>query len=211
MNYKISKNVKIGKKAQVEDFVILGYEPKSMKGKKVKTLIGDNALIRTHTVIYAGNRIGNDFQTGHQVMIRELNDIGDRVSIGTGSIIEHHVTLGNKVRIHSHAFIPEFSVLEDGCWIGPNVVLTNAPYPLCPEAKQCLKGVKIKKGAKVGANSTLLPGVVIGENALVGAGSVVTKDVPANKIVAGNPARVINDVANIRCDCKFLEGPYISK
>jgi acetyltransferase-like isoleucine patch superfamily enzyme len=76
-------------------------------------------------------------------------------------------------------------------------VLTNAKYPLSPGVKKSLQGPMLKKGAKVGANSTLLPGVVIGENALVGAGSVVTKDVPDHAVVVGNPARVVNTISQL--------------
>jgi acetyltransferase-like isoleucine patch superfamily enzyme len=159
-------------------------------------------------VIYAGNTIGDNFQTGHQVMIRELNDIGREVSIGTGSVIEHHVKIGDRVRIHSRVFIPEFSVLEEGCWIGPGVVMTNAFHPLCPKVKDCLVGPTVKKGAKIGANATLLPGVVIGENALVGAGAVVTKDVPAGAVVAGNPAKIIKQIDELDCPFDLIAKPY---
>ncbi|MBM4432072.1 MAG: N-acetyltransferase, partial [Chloroflexi bacterium] len=144
-----------------------------------------------------GNVIGANFQTGHGVMIRELNEIGDNVSVGTHSIVEHHVRIGNNVHIHSNAFIPEYSVLEDSVWVGPNVVFTNALYPLSPNAKANLKGPHLLPGAKIGANATLLPGIVIGHNALVGAGAVVVRDVPDGKVVAGNPARIVNDVTNL--------------
>ncbi len=148
-------------------------------------------------MIYAGNRIGKNFQSGNKVNIREENEIGDDVSIGTLSVIEHHVKIGNSVRIHSQVFVPEYSVLEDGAWLGPGVVLTNAKYPLSPDVKRNLKGPVIKKGAIVGANATLLPGIVIGERALIGAGSVVVGDVPAGAVVAGNPARTIKDVSQL--------------
>jgi acetyltransferase-like isoleucine patch superfamily enzyme len=148
-------------------------------------------------VIYAGNTIGRNFQTGNKVNIRESNRIGDDCSVGTLSVIEHHVEIGNHVRIHTQVFIPEFSVLEDGCWIGPNVVFTNARYPLSPNVKNELAGPIIRRNAKIGANATLLPGVVIGENALVGAGAVVVADVPAGAVVVGNPARVIRSVADL--------------
>jgi acetyltransferase-like isoleucine patch superfamily enzyme len=130
-------------------------------------------------------------------MIRELNEIGDDVSVGTHSVIEHHVKIGNHVRIHSNAFIPEYSVIEEGAWIGPNVVFTNALYPLSSNAKATLKGPRIMTGAKIGANATLLPGIVIGRNALVGAGAVVVDHVPEDKVVVGNPARVVKDVSEI--------------
>ena len=196
-NIKLKKNVKIGKNASLGDFVIIGEPPKGKSEGELRTTIGDNAVIRSHTVIYAGNVIGNDFQSGHGVMIRESNSIGDKVSIGTGSVVEHHVKIGKGVRVHSNAFIPEYSELQDNCWIGPNVVFTNAMYPQSRNVKDNLKGPTIMSRARIGANSTILPGITVGENSLVGAGSVVTKDVPPGKVVAGNPAKVIKDIKEL--------------
>jgi acetyltransferase-like isoleucine patch superfamily enzyme len=195
--YRTYQNVNLGEGSTVEDFCIIGTPPRGATDGGLATTIGDGAVIRSHTVIYAGNVIGRHFQTGNKVNIRESNRIGDNVSIGTLSVIEHHVEIGNDVRIHTQVFIPEFTVLEDGCWIGPNVVVTNAKYPLSPGVKDQLKGAIIRKGAKIGANATLLPGVVIGADALVGAGAVVVKDVPPGAVVVGNPARVINQVADL--------------
>ena len=195
--HKIYPNVQIGPRAQIGDYVVIGAPPRGKEPGELPTVIGANAIIRSHTVIYAGNTIGDNFQTGHAVMIRESNEIGDNVSIGTHSVVEHHVRLGNCVRIHSQAFVPEFSTVEDGAWIGPNVVFTNARYPRSPRVKEELIGPTIKAGAKIGANSTLLPGVTIGNNALVGAGSVVVQDVPPGAVVAGNPARVIKRIEDI--------------
>ena len=189
--HKIFPGVTLGDGAVVEDYCIIGSPPKGKKAGELQTTIGKGAIIRSHTVIYAGNRIGERFQTGNKVNIRELNEIGDNVSIGTHSVIEHHVRIGNGVRMHSQVFVPEFTVIEDDAWLGPNVVITNAKYPLSPGVKETLAGPLIKKGAKIGANATILPGIVIGANSLVGAGSVVTKDVPDNAVVAGNPARLI--------------------
>lgn len=190
-------NVRLGKNCIVEDFVIIGTPQKGCNAGELETVIGDNAIIRSHTVIYAGNRIGNNFQAGNKANIRELNVIGDDVSIGTLSIVEHHVKIGNKVRIHTQVFIPEYTVLEDESWIGPNVVITNAKYPKAPNAKSRLKGAYVKRYAIIGANSTLLPGVVIGERSLVGAGSVVTRDVADGVVVAGNPAVIIKDIGDL--------------
>jgi acetyltransferase-like isoleucine patch superfamily enzyme len=199
---KVFANVSLGNNCVLEDFCLIGAAPRGARDGELATRIGDGAVIRSHTVIYAGNEIGRNFQTGNKVNVRESNQIGDDVSIGTLSVVEHHVRIGNNVRIHTQAFIPEFAVLEDGCWIGPNVVLTNAKYPLSPGVKESLAGPIIRKGAKIGANATLLPGVEIGENAIVGAGAVVVHDVPAGAVAVGNPARVINDVSKLPYSAK---------
>jgi acetyltransferase-like isoleucine patch superfamily enzyme len=196
-NAIVYDSVSLGDASVIGEFVLLGVMPRGHSSGTLETCIGSGALIRSHTVIYAGNHIGDRFQTGHGVMIREFNRIDDDVSIGTHAIIEHHVQIGRGVRIHSNAFIPEYSILEDGVWIGPNVVFTNALYPLSPNAKSNLRGPHLLPGARIGANATLLPGVLIGSNALVGAGSVVVHDVPDGKVVVGNPARVIRDVSEI--------------
>jgi acetyltransferase-like isoleucine patch superfamily enzyme len=189
--YRIFAGVVIGAGSNIEDFCIVGTPPRGKREGELPTTIGSKAILRSHTVIYAGNRIGDHFQTGNKVNIREFNEIGNNVSIGTLSVVEHHVRIGNGVRMHSQVFVPEFTVIEDDAWLGPNVVITNAKYPLSPGAKENLAGPVVKKGAKIGANATILPGIVIGVNSLVGAGSVVTKDVPDNAVVAGNPARLI--------------------
>lgn len=191
---KIHTNVIIGENCTIGEFVIIGEPASGLQSGQRETIIGENALIRSHTVIYAGNRIGNDFQTGHAVVIREENEIGNNVSIGTGSILEHHIKVADNVRLHSNVFVPEYTVLEEQCWLGPCVVLTNAKYPASLDAKNNLKGALIKRKAKIGANATILPGIIVGDNALIGAGSVVTKNVPQNTIVAGNPARMMRDM-----------------
>jgi acetyltransferase-like isoleucine patch superfamily enzyme len=197
VTYRVFSNVALGEGTALEDFCIVGAPPRGVKDGELPTTIGNGSIIRSHTVIYAGNVIGRNFQTGNKVNIRESNRIGDNVSIGTLSVIEHHVEIADNVRIHTQVFIPEYSVLEEGCWIGPNVVFTNAKYPLSPGVKDSLAGPVIRKGAKIGANTTILPGVVIGENALVGAGSVVVKDVPPEAVVVGNPARIIRKIAEL--------------
>lgn len=208
VTYRLYPNVQLGKNAQIGDFVIIGHPPRGRKPGELPVVIGDNAIIRSHTVIYAGTVIGHNFQTGHGVMIREGNQIGDEVSIGTQSVVEYGVKIGNKVRLHSQVFVPEYSVLEDGCWLGPNVVLTNALHPLCPKAKKCMKGPTLKRGAKIGANATLLPDITVGEMALVGAGSVVTEDVPPRAVVVGNPARVVKTIDELECPYGLIERPY---
>jgi len=205
---RVYPNVQLGDDVEIGDFAVVGVPPRGKAEGELPTAIGDGAVIRSHSVIYAGTTIGRRFQTGHHAMIREETSIGDDVSIGTNSVVEHHVRIGNRVRIHSQAFVPEYSVLEDDTWVGPNAVLTNAPHPLCPRAKECLRGPTLKRGAKIGANATVLPYVVVGEMALVGAGAVVVKDVPDRAVVAGNPARTIKSVDQLTCPLKLVETPY---
>jgi acetyltransferase-like isoleucine patch superfamily enzyme len=193
----VHPGVSLGADVVIEEYCIIGAPPRGHAAGELATVIGPGAYVRSHTVIYAGNKIGRNFQTGNKVNIRELNVIGDDVSIGTLSVVEHHVEIGDRVRIHSQVFVPEYSILENECWLGPNVVLTNAKFPMSPDAKRNLKGPVIRPKAKIGANVTILPGVVIGANALVGAGSVVCRDVPEGSVVAGNPARIIKHIMEL--------------
>jgi acetyltransferase-like isoleucine patch superfamily enzyme len=202
--------VHLGPNGVIGPFVVLGEPPRGARPGELETLLGADAVIRSHTVIYAGNVIGDRFQTGHGVRIREHNRIGDDVSIGTNSVVEHHVAIGDGVRIHTGAFVPEATILEAEVWVGPAVVMTNARHPVCPEAKRCLVGPRIRRGAKIGAGAVLLPGVEIGAMALIGAGAVVVHDVPPRAVVVGNPARVIKTIDDIRCLAGLLAAPYPS-
>lgn len=195
---KIYDNVEIGKNVEIEEFCIIGKPPRGKTNGELKTVIGDNSVIRSGTVIYAGNIIGENFNTGHNVVIREENKIGANVSIGTLSCIEHHIVIEDGVRIHSQVFIPEYTIIKKNAWIGPNVVVTNAKYPLSKNVKNNLIGALIEENAKIGANVTTLPGVKIGKNALVGSGSLVNKDVGEGEVVVGNPIRKIKEVKDIK-------------
>jgi acetyltransferase-like isoleucine patch superfamily enzyme len=206
--YRIYPNVTVGPGALIGDFAIIGLPPARTADGELETRIGAEANIRSHTVIYAGNLIGIGFATGHGTLIRELNRIGDHVSIGSHTVIEHHAEIGNNVRIHSGSFIPEFCVLEEGAWIGPGVYFTNALHPLCPELSKCIKGPRICRGAKIGAHATVLPGVVVGEMAVVAAGAVITRDVPPRMVAGGNPARIIKTIDEIKCPWDYIAHPY---
>ncbi len=152
-----------------------------------------NSLIRSGTVIYDKCRIGDHFVTGHYVLIREQCVIGDNVSIGSYTELSHHVTIGDNVRIHSMCFIPEGTVIGNGAWIGPKVCFTNDKFPGPSSTEKHRQGVVVEHDAVIGANVTILPGVCIGHHAFIGAGSVVTKNVPSGVIVAGNPARILHE------------------
>jgi acetyltransferase-like isoleucine patch superfamily enzyme len=193
----IYANTSLGAGQVVEPYVILGVPPQGIAPGALPLHIGDASHIRSHTVIYAGNEIGHRFQTGHGVLIREHNHIGDDVSVGSHTVIEHDVQIADGVRIHSNAFIPEYTILDPGAWVGPNVVFTNAAYPRSSGVKESLRGPHVREGAKIGANATVLPGIEIGREALVGAGAVVVQDVPDRAVVVGNPARVVGSVSDI--------------
>jgi acetyltransferase-like isoleucine patch superfamily enzyme len=140
-------------------------------------------------MIYKNNKIGKNFFMGHYVIIRQDNVIGDNVSIGSYTEIAHDVIIEDDVRLHSRCFIPEYTILKRGCWIGPGVVMTNCKYPLTGDKET--RGPTVGKHAIVGANCTLMPGVVIGDDAVIGAGSVVTKNVPNGEVWAGNPIKYL--------------------
>jgi len=153
----------------------------SSKGAK----IGKGCIIRSGTVIYENVTIGDYVRTGHNVLIRDGSLIGEESLIGTGTVLDGAVKIGSRVKIQSNAYLPHLTVIEDDVFIAPNVCFTNDPYPTSSR----LIGVKVEKEAIICANATLLPGIRIGERAVVGAGSVVTRDVPDDSVVIGNPAR----------------------
>ncbi len=195
---KIYKNVMIGKNVTIEEFCVIGKPPSGKSDGELETIIGENSIIRSGTVIYSGNKIGNDFNTGHNVVIRENNQIGQNVSIGTLSCIEHSIIIEDYVRIHSQVFIPEFTTIRKNAWIGPKVCITNAKYPKSKTAKNSLMGAYIDENAKLGANVTTLPGVKIGKNALVGSGALVNKDIFQEEVVIGNPIKRVKNIKEIK-------------
>lgn len=156
--------------------------------------IGSGALIRSGTIIYDNSNIGENFQTGHNVTIREKSKIGCNVSVGTLSDIQGDCVIGNYVRMHSNVHIGQKSEIDDYVWIFPYVVLTNDPTP----PSDNILGVKIHSFAIVATNAILLPGVEINTDSLVGAGAIVTKNVDKYAVVVGNPAKNVGDIRNIK-------------
>jgi len=194
----INDRVTIGAGSILYGPLVLGFAPRGKQPGELELLIGARAVIRPFTTIYAGTTIGCDFQTGQCVSIREDNIIGDSCSIGTGTTLEVENRIGSRVRIHSNCFL-ERVVIADDAFIAPNVVFTDDPHPPCPEFRRCTEPIYVETGARIGAHSIILPGVRIGARALVGAGSVVTRDVPPEAVVAGNPARIIKNVNDLEC------------
>ena len=188
----IYRNVRLGENVIIQDGIFIGLPSREYLTKSETewpgTTVGSNAIIRSGTKIYCAVKIGNNFKTGHNIMIREETSIGDNVLIGTSTIIDGRTTIGSNINIQSMVYIPTDSIIEDFVFIGPNVVCTNDKYPIRIKAR--LVGPILRKGATIGANSTLLPGIEIGEGAVVAAGSVVTKNVPAWTLAIGIPAKI---------------------
>ena len=198
-NVKIYGKSSIGKNAIIGDGVIIGHPTANLlkiaasSGSDIKNMdfkgahIGDHAVIRSNSTIYSDVDIGNNFRTGHNVMVREETRIGNDVLIGTNTILDGRTIIGNNVSIQGNVYIPLNVVIEDHVFIGPCAVLSNDKYPI--RTKSGLKGPILRKGASLGANSTILPGIEIGTGAMVAAGALVTKDVPPWKLAIGFPAR----------------------
>jgi acetyltransferase-like isoleucine patch superfamily enzyme len=205
---QVAAGVEIGPEADLQSPCVVGKPPRGASEGELPLQIGRQATVRPFTTIYAGNVIGDRLQTGQGASIREDNVLGDDVSVGTNAVLEFGNRIGNRVRIHSGCFL-EMVTIEDDVFVGPNVVFTDDPHPMnCSRYKECKGGPVVRRLARIGANSTILPGVEIGENALVGAGSVVVDDVPPGTVVVGNPARVIKKVSELTCAKDFFERPY---
>ena len=198
--------VRLGNGAIIDDGAILGYVTGRVNDHVLT--IGPGAQIRGGTVIYGGSRIGCNLETGHNVVIREENDIGDNFHIWNNSVIDYGCRIGNNVKIHNKVYVAQFTIIEDDVFLAPGVTLANDIHPGCLNASECMRGPCIKKGAQVGINCSVLPRVTIGENAVIGSGSVVTKDIPAGVIAYGNPAQVICKIEDLNCTTGLRDKPY---
>ncbi|NOZ59204.1 MAG: N-acetyltransferase [Euryarchaeota archaeon] len=178
---------RIGSGTVVEEGALVGYE--YAEGCRA-TVVGDGGIIRRGTVIYCDVTIGRNFRTGHNVLIREKTQIGDNVLVGSSSIIEGRCRIGSNVSIQSMVYIPVNTVVEDFVFLGPMAVLTNDRYPIRGRERE-LVGPRLRRGCSIGANATILPGVEVGEGAMVAAGAVVTRDVPPWHLALGVPARFV--------------------
>jgi acetyltransferase-like isoleucine patch superfamily enzyme len=210
-NVSIGKNVTVGPNAVIYDNVVLGDntivgahcilgEPNvgiysdAAGYENPKLTIGSNSLIRSGTIIYAGSDLGERFECGHRVTIRENSRIGKNVRVGTLSDIQGHCEIGDFVRFHSNVHIGHKSVIKDFVWIFPYVVLTNDPHP----PSETLMGVTVEEFAVIATMSVVLPGVTVGRDSLVGASSMVRKNVDPETVVAGNPAKVVASIHDVK-------------
>jgi UDP-2-acetamido-3-amino-2,3-dideoxy-glucuronate N-acetyltransferase len=207
MHPTVFANVSLGAGVHLQGPCVVGQPPLGRAAGELPTVVGAASLIRSFAVIYAGSTLGERVAVGHGVLIRESNTVGDDTSVGTNAVLEGRCSIGRRVRIHSQCFL-ESVVVEDDVFIGPNVTFTDDPHPPCPMYVECGQGVTVRSRAKIGGGALLLPGVTVGEGSLVGGGAVVTNDVPPEAVVAGNPARVINRVADLDCFAGFFSRPF---
>jgi len=203
----LSEKVALGEGYDIDEGVLIGY-PSGGIIQSDRLIIGENARIRSGSVIYGGSEIGDNLQTGHNVVIREKNLIGDNFRVWNNSVVDYGCVIGNNIKIHCGVYITKYTVIEDDVFMAPGVVVANDIHPGCKYSAQCMKGPIIKKGAQIGVNVTLLPFITIGEHSLIGGGSVVTEDVPPGSVAYGNPARVVKNIDDLRCITGLTDKPY---
>jgi acetyltransferase-like isoleucine patch superfamily enzyme len=201
------KYIKCGIDIYCDPGVIIGYRPERPIDN-LELEIGRGARFRSGTVIYAGSSIGENLQTGHNVLLREQSRLGGNVSIWSNTIIDYGCIIGNNVKIHSNNYIPQYTEIEDEVFIAPGCTFANDIHPGCPNSKEVMKGPILRKGAIIGVGSTIIPKVTIGEYSLIGSGAVVTKDVLPYSVVVGNPARSIGHIKYLKCKCGRKELCY---
>jgi acetyltransferase-like isoleucine patch superfamily enzyme len=159
--------------------------------------IGEGTIVSTGAIVFAGAMVGAGCILGDQSCVRERVSIADDVVVGRGALVENDTTIGSGTRIQAEAYVTAYSTLEEEVFIAPCVVTTNDNFMGRTERrKKLMKGPTIRRGARIGGGAILCPGIEIGEEAFVGAGAVVTKDVPPRMVVVGNPARVLRAVAD---------------
>jgi acetyltransferase-like isoleucine patch superfamily enzyme len=191
----------LGDGVRVLEHAVVGKQPTLGSASTAKrdplppTRIGDGTVVSTGAIVFAGSTIGANCIVGDQSCIRERVELADNCILGRASLIENDTTVGAGTRIQADAYVTAYSTLEEDVFIAPCVVTTNDNFMGRTEQRRALmKGPTIRRGARVGGGAILCPGIEIGEEAFVGAGAVVTKDVPARKLVVGSPARVLRDV-----------------
>ena len=206
-DYEVGQNVVIypgtviGAGCKILDNAVVGKQPSLSPRSTAKreplapTVIGAGTVVSTGAIVFAGTQIGARVIIGDQACVRERVVVGDDVVIGRGTLVENDTTIGAMTKIQADAYITAYSTLEEHVFIAPCVVTTNDNYMGRTEQRHALiKGPTIRRGARIGGGAILCPGVEIGEEAFVGAGAVVTKDVPPRVVVVGSPARVLRDV-----------------
>jgi len=192
----------LGEGVKVLEGAVVGKQPSLSPRSTAKrdplppAEIGDGTIVSTGAIVFAGTRIGARVIVGDQACVRERVDVGDDVVVGRGVLVENDTTIGALTKIQADAYITAYSTLEDNVFIAPRVITTNDNFMGRTERRhELIKGPTVRRGARVGGGAILCPGIVVGEEAFVGAGAVVTRDVAPRMLVVGNPARVLRSVS----------------
>jgi acetyltransferase-like isoleucine patch superfamily enzyme len=191
----------VGDGCKILDYAVVGKQPtlsprSTAKREELPPLVlGAGTIVSTGAVVFAGTTLGERVIVGDQACVRERCTIGDDVVVGRGSLVENDTSIGARTRIQANAYVTAYSLLEDDVFIAPCVITTNDNFMGRTEKRlELMKGPTIRRGARVGGGSVLLPGIEIGEEAFIGAGAVVLRDVPPRAVMVGSPARQIREV-----------------
>jgi UDP-2-acetamido-3-amino-2,3-dideoxy-glucuronate N-acetyltransferase len=198
----VHAGTEIGNGVRIDDHAVLGKQPMraaasatTRRGAQPPASVGDDCIIGTGAVVYAGAALGRKVLVADLATIREEVTVGDFTIVGRGAAIENRCTIGRHCKIETNAYITAFSTLEDRVFVAPCVVTTNDNFVGRTEQRfACFKGVTVRRGGRIGAGATVLPGREIGEDALVAAGAVLTRDAPPRRVVLGFPARDVRPV-----------------
>lgn len=201
-NVVIYGGSRIGRRVRIDDNAVIGKQPMRAANSIFKTGdapppagIGDDCTVGTSAVVYAGADIAEGVLIADLATVRENVSIGGHTIIGRGVAVENYCTIGAYCKIETNAYITAYSNIEDRVFIGPGVVTTNDNFVGRTEERfKHFKGVTVRRGGRIAAHATILPGKMINQDGLVAAGSIVTKDVPAKKLVMGSPAKEVGDV-----------------
>ena len=198
----VHENVEILAGTSIGSYSEIGIKTGLAKDQILR--IGKNSVIRSHATIYIGSKIGSNLQTGHYVSIRENSDIGHHCQIGSRGDIQGDCSIGNYTKLHADVHIGKKSKVGNYVWMFPEVLLTNDRTP----PSYALDGPTIKDFVVLAAKVLVFPGVIIEKGAVISASSVVKQDVPAGKLMSGNPAKVLCDASIIRMHDNPKEKAY---
>ena len=199
-NVVIHAGTVVGEGVRIQDAVVLGKPPAFGRRSRARRepppplVVGPGAIVAAGAVVAAGARIEEGALLGDQSQVRERAVIGAESVVGRGSAVDNDVTVGARVKIQSGCYLTAHSTVEDDVFVAPGVVTTNDPTAGRHGPDMALTGCVLRRACRIGGGAVLLPGVEVGEEAFVGAGSVVTRNVPARAVVIGTPARRIRDV-----------------
>ena len=191
----------LGEGCKILDYAVVGKQPTLSRRSTAKREallpleLGAGAVVSTGAIVFAGTRVGARAIVGDQACVRERCALGDDVVVGRGALVENDSVLGARTKIQAMAYVTAYALLEEDVFLGPCVQTSNDNFMGRTERRHELrKGPTIRRGARIGLGAVLCPAVEVGEEAFVGAGTVVIEDVPPRVVVVGNPARVLRDV-----------------